>query len=80
MSQERSRAGERVDSRAILSSSLSTFDQPTNAYASSATATSAMNVVSDWLGHENPAFAYAKYGHALKKDTQAAVVKMEGAI
>jgi integrase len=39
-----------------------------------------VNVVSDWLGHENPAFTYAKYGHALKKDTQAAVVTMEGVL
>lgn len=39
-----------------------------------------VNVVSDWLGHENPAFTYARYGHALKKDTQAAVVTMEGVL
>jgi integrase len=39
-----------------------------------------VNVVSDWLGHENPAFTYAKYGHALKKDTAAATVTMQGVL
>jgi integrase len=34
-----------------------------------------VNVVADIMGHEKGSFTFARYGHALKKDTQDAVVE-----
>ena len=34
--------------------------------------------VADIMGHEKASFTFARYGHALKKDTHEAVVKLEG--
>ena len=39
-----------------------------------------VNVVADIMGHEKASFTFARYGHALKKDTQAAVAKMEAVL
>jgi integrase len=39
-----------------------------------------VNVVADWVGHDDPGFTYSRYGHALKKDTQQAVMTMEGVL
>lgn len=38
-----------------------------------------VNVVADWMGHDDPAFTYARYGHALKSSQKESVAKLQAA-